>query len=111
MEHLSRYEAGSSSRFLLGALVGAGVALLFAPHSGAEIRRLIRDYAARAKEELAEDIDRGAEALNSAVVHGHEFVEKGKESLHETGTKVKAYAQAGEKAAQDVKDGLMAQPR
>ena len=111
MEHLSRSEAGSSSRFLLGALVGAGVALLFAPQSGAEIRRLIRDYAARAKEELAEDVDRGAEALNSAVERGHEFVEKGKESVHETGTKVKAYAEAGRKAAQDVKDELTSQPR
>jgi len=111
MEYLSRSESGGSSGFLLGALVGAGVALLFAPQSGAEIRRLLRDYAARAKDELAEEVNRGAEAVDSAMERGQEFVEKGKESLHETGTKVKAYAEAGRKAAQDVRDELTSQPR
>jgi gas vesicle protein len=39
-------EPGSARTFaaglVLGALIGAGVALLFAPHSGEETRRLIR---------------------------------------------------------------------
>jgi len=111
MGYLSRSESGGSSGFLLGALVGAGVALLFAPQSGAEIRRLLRDYAARAKDGLAVEVNRGTEVVASAVERGQEFVEKGKESLHETGTKVKAYAEAGRKAAQDVRDELTSQSR
>lgn len=106
-QQLYRPEAEHSSKFLLGALVGAGVALLFAPQSGAEIRRLIRDYAVRAKEELAENVDRGAEALDSAVEQGHEFVEK----VHEVGREAKTFAEAGRKVAQETKDELTSRPR
>ena len=55
-------ESGSLSVFFTGALIGACVALLFAPQSGAQMRGLLRDYAARAKDELDDVIDQGAEA-------------------------------------------------
>ena len=106
-QQLYRREMEHSSGFLLGALVGAGVALLFAPQSGAEIRRLIRDYAVRAKEELADNVELGAEALDSAVDRGHEFVEK----VHEAGREAKTYVDAGRKAAQDTKDELTSRSR
>ncbi len=38
---------GFAAGLLLGALIGAGVALLFAPQSGEETRRLIRRRARR----------------------------------------------------------------
>lgn len=107
MEQLARSEMQHSSGFLLGALVGAGVALLFAPQSGAEIRRLLRDYAVRAKEELGDNVDRGAEALDSAVERGHELAEK----VHEVGRQAKTYVETGTKVAQDIKDELTSQPR
>ena len=72
--------------------MGAGVALLFAPQAGSEMRRLLRDYAGRAQKELASDIDRGAEALDRAVQSGQEFMEKGKEAVRETGRQAKTYA-------------------
>ncbi|HKP00042.1 MAG TPA: YtxH domain-containing protein [Nitrospiraceae bacterium] len=107
MEQLHKSEIQHSSGFLLGALVGAGVALLFAPQSGAEIRRLIRDYAVRAREELADNVERGTDALDSAVERGHEFVEK----VHEVGRQGKTYAEVGTKVAQGIKDELTSQPR
>jgi len=110
MGSLDRHESGSLSAFITGALVGAGVALLFAPQPGAQMRGLLRDYAARAKEELDEAVDRGTEAFDSAVEHGQEFVEKGKKSLRETSRQAKGFAEAGRHAVNDIKDEL-ATPR
>lgn len=111
MDYSHRAESGHPSGFILGALVGAGVALLFAPRSGSEMRRLLRDYAARTKDELDEEVNRGAQALDSAVERGQEFVEKGKESLREAGRQAKAYADAGSKAVHDTKDELTSPQR
>jgi len=46
---MSEHESGKSfaAGLLLGALVGAGVTLLFAPQSGEDTRRLIRRRAKR----------------------------------------------------------------
>lgn len=106
-----RPESANLSGFFVGALVGAGIALLFAPQSGAQMRGRLRDYAARAKDELDEAIDHGTEMLDSAVERGHEFVEKGKDSLRETGREAKELAEAGRTAFNDTKDGLASQQR
>ena len=106
-----RHESGNLSTFITGALIGAGIALLFAPQSGAQMRGLLRDYAARAKDELDGAVDHGAEALDSAVEHGQEFIEKGKESFRETGRQAKEFAEAGKKAFNDTKDELASQQR
>ena len=81
------------SSFLTGALVGAGVALLFAPQAGRELRGLLRDYAARATDELGEAVERGAEAWNRATERGHEFVEEGKEAVREAGRQAQGVAE------------------
>ena len=111
MASSDRHESGNLSAFFTGALVGAGVALLFSPQSGAQMRGLLRDYAARAKDELDEVVDRGTEALDSAVEHGQDFVEKGKESLHEAGHQAKGFAEAGKNAVNDIKDELVSPQR
>jgi gas vesicle protein len=95
MESSDRHESGNLSIFIAGALLGAGVALLFAPQSGTQMRGLLRDYAARAKDELDEAVDRGADLWDSAKDRGQEFVEKGKESLREAGRQAKGVAEAG----------------
>ena len=51
--------------FFAGAAIGAAIALLYAPHSGEETRRLIGEQAHRGKDKLAES--------------SHDMVEKGKE--------------------------------
>ena len=54
MGSMDRSESGNLAGFFAGALVGAGIALLFAPQAGAQLRGILRDYAARAKDELDE---------------------------------------------------------
>ena len=111
MDSMGRPESGYLSGFFVGALVGAGIALLLAPQSGAQMRGLLRDCAARAKDELDGAVDHGVEVMDSAVERGHEFVEKGKQSLRETGRQAKEFAEAGRTAFNDTKDGLTSEHR
>jgi gas vesicle protein len=107
MESSDRQESGTLSAFITGALVGAGVALLFAPQAGSQMRALLRDYAARGEEELESAVDRGADAWD----RGQEFVEKGKESLREAGRQAQGFAEAGIKTVSGIKDELSSQHR
>ena len=63
---------------LAGALIGAGVGLLFAPWSGTTLRRRLRRYADRAFEDAMEN---GREALHSAVEQGREYVDDGMQKV------------------------------
>ena len=106
MQPSDRYEPGNLSPFILGALVGAGVALLFAPQAGSHLRGFLRDYAARANDELGEAIDRGGEVWDQATERGQEFVEKGKESLRGATRQAKGFAEAGRAGVDEAKDGV-----
>jgi gas vesicle protein len=75
--------------FVLGAITGAAVALLTAPASGEETRKLLAD---KARE--------GRDRANEAARQGREFVNRGRETLSnaiERGRE--AYEQARGKAA------------
>ena len=79
--------------FVLGAVSGAAVALLWAPHAGEDTRRLVnekvregreraaeatrqgREFATRQRENLATAIDRGREAYQSAQDKGEDTTE------------------------------------
>ena len=95
MRPSDRQESCNLSSFLRGALVGAGVALLFAPQAGREIRGLLRDYVARAKEGFGEAVERGAEAWDEARERGQEFVAQGKEAVREAGRQAQGVAEEG----------------
>ena len=97
MQSSNSYESGNLSVFITGALIGAGVALLFAPQSGAQCAGLLRDYAARAKDELDEVVDQGAEVLDNTIDRGHEFMEKGKDSLGRPAARPKDLPRQGNK--------------
>lgn len=92
------YSSGSVLlSFLLGGVVGAGLALLFAPQSGRETREKIReladevkdkatDYAHQAKEKVSTIVDEGKgyydekkSILKSAVEAGKEAYDKERE--------------------------------
>ena len=64
--------------FGVGALVGAGIALLLAPKSGSETRDLLRGYIGQAKDEI---YTRGRDAkatLDSVIERGKAAYEGGK---------------------------------
>lgn len=60
--------------FVLGGIVGAGIALLTAPRSGRETREKIREFADETKKKASEYAEQTKDKLSSAVEHGKEFV-------------------------------------
>ena len=50
MSDRSDHLVGMSAAFIIGAALGAGLALLFAPASGEETRKKIREYGEKAYE-------------------------------------------------------------
>ncbi|MFO0773752.1 MAG: YtxH domain-containing protein [Nitrospiraceae bacterium] len=81
------------SSFVAGLCIGAGIAFLLAPQSGAQLRRSIRDYAEDARDQLDDAVERGRAAWDSAVEHGQDYVERGADVLHETVTSASDQAQ------------------
>lgn len=61
--------------FVIGAALGAGVALLYAPKSGKETRRLLRRKGERAREALVET---GEEIIEKGRELGEEIAERGR---------------------------------
>ena len=67
--------------FLAGAIIGVGAALLLAPQSGAETRKLLRNYAEKAEEEALEKAKEAKVALDKAIEQGKQFVNEKKTVL------------------------------
>jgi gas vesicle protein len=92
-------EGGGIGTFILGALVGAAVALLFAPQSGEETQREIRERAGRlrsAAEEKVRDaqrqienrLDNARQGLNDGVDAVREAVESGRQAATDARTEL-----------------------
>jgi gas vesicle protein len=84
--------------FLAGALIGAGIALLLAPQTGAELRGMLRSYASRARDEAYE---RGREVWDTAVERGKDYLETGKETMTEAGKTAREYMESGKEAVRE----------
>lgn len=80
--------------FVIGGVVGAGIALLMAPQSGRETRQKIKELAEEAKEKASDYIGHVKEKATSAVEHGKEFVEEKKSLI---ATAIEAGKEAYEK--------------
>ena len=91
-------DAAGWSAFLAGAFIGAGVALLFAPQAGTELRGMLRDYADRAKDDLME---KGQGALDIVVERGKEYYDKGKDIAGDAGRAAEEFAKKGQEAVKD----------
>jgi gas vesicle protein len=81
---------------LTGMTVGATVAVLFAPDSGAKTRKRLGKYVRRTAEDLWEQ---GEEAIETATERGKEYFETGKEKAKE----------AVQTAAETVKKNILPQ--
>ena len=73
---------------LIGSAAGAGIALLLAPKSGKEIRKDLKRFAAKTRDQVAEVIDEGRglyeegrEVVARAVKAGKETYDEGTERL------------------------------
>ena len=106
MESSERSESGTFRAFMTGALVGAGIALLFAPKEGAQLRGLLREYATRSTKKLDEAVERGANMLDHTIDRGHELLEKGKESVQQVRRQARGFAEAGRDTVNEIKDEL-----
>src|SRR5216684_7816989 len=84
--------------FLAGAIIGAGAALLLAPQTGAETRKLLRDYAEKAEEEIRERLPEAKAMLDSAIEKGKDFIEKGKEFVGEKKSLLSSAMESGREA-------------
>ena len=70
--------------FFIGGLIGAGVALLTAPKTGEETRRMIKELAEDVKEKAEDYIDQAKVTATAYVEKGKDFVEKEKNLITKT---------------------------
>ena len=64
--------------FLIGGLVGAGIALLLAPKSGKELRKDIADATVRTRDKVTETFEKGKDMYREGISAVKTAVEAGK---------------------------------
>lgn len=74
--------------FILGAIVGAAVALLYAPQSGEELRANLREEAQVERQRLQAQYEKGMqdlqEAINRVQVDLQSLLQQAEEQMEET---------------------------
>jgi gas vesicle protein len=71
--------------FLLGGLVGAAAAFIFAPKTGRETREQIWDMTQEAKEKAGEYYDQAKTKISSTMQKGAEVLHQKKSETNESG--------------------------
>lgn len=105
--------------FLSGALVGAAAALLFAPKTGKETRKILADYGVGLKDKLPEELRKKADATidhgrhliergQEMVKRGHDIVNEGREYIDDKKRILSAAIEAGRAAMEQEKEALAA---
>lgn len=86
------------SAFALGSVAGAAFALLYAPYSGEETRRRMRDGirrgAERGREKLREGAEYTRERLQQGAEYGRQMAQRVTGKGEEIGEEAMAYAEA-----------------
>ncbi len=75
--------------FVIGGLVGAGVALLLAPKSGKELRKDISDLASDTREKIGVTIDKGKELYEGSRSAVKNALDAGKSAFIEERDKIR----------------------
>lgn len=83
--------------FMAGAAIGAGLALLFAPKSGSEMRETIADFTEDAVDKIKEFTKEAQDKIKTAI-------EEGKETFSEKKTILSSAIEAGREAMQKEKE-------
>ena len=73
--------------FILGAVSGAAVALLYAPQSGKETREYLNERANEARVRAAEAAAKGREAINQGRETLTTAIERGREAYQQARTR------------------------
>ena len=76
--------------FLLGAIGGAAVALLYAPQSGKETREYLGEKAREGRERAKEAAARGREVLSQSRETLSHAIERGREAYQQARTREQA---------------------
>lgn len=103
-------ESGGFSTFLIGLAVGAGLALLFAPQSGAETRRGIARTARRARAAATDAVgdvtERVTDTFESARQRVEEKIEEARDAIETKRSQVQQAVDAGREAARQARNDL-----
>src|SRR3954469_14590349 len=95
---------------LLGIALGTGIALLFAPQSGADTRRAIRRKAQQAKDAVADVVDEVANTVTDGIGRARDSVGERIESARDAvETKKRQFSRAvraGRDAANEAREDL-----
>ena len=95
---------------LLGIALGTGIALLFAPQSGAETRRIIRRKALDAKDAVADVMDEVASTVTDSISRAKETVEEQLDSARDAvelkKRQITRAVRAGRDAAHEAREDL-----
>lgn len=81
--------------FIAGSVLGAGLALLFAPRSGEETRRDVADRAQRLSKRAADEYEAAAERMSH-------LAERGKEAYRSAADRARDLADRGRHEAEDL---------
>jgi gas vesicle protein len=92
--------------FLLGALSGAALAILFAPRSGRETREMLgaklRDTADRSRRFGEQAVEKGRETARDAS----DYLDRQREALEKRRDRLAAAVEAGRQAYRDEKEKM-----
>ncbi len=77
-EEIEKKEGSVMVPFLVGGLVGAGIALLLAQKSGKELRQDIRDVASNTRERITSAVEQGREFYAGSTAAVKSAIEAGK---------------------------------
>lgn len=95
---------------LIGLALGTGIALLFAPQSGVETRRMIRRKAEEAKDSLADVVDEVASTVTDGIGRARDSVEDRIESARDAvetkKRQISRAVRAGRDAAHEAREDL-----
>jgi gas vesicle protein len=106
---IEQHSAGAAP-FLVGLAIGAGLALLFAPSSGEETRRQIKQRAMRARraaEQMASEVtDTVTDTFHDARRRVEERIDSARDAIDLKRRQVRRAVDAGRVAAQEAREEL-----